>query len=160
LGKRLGKEFKRYKSFIEALDADAINGFQDSGEIVIGGEAFLADDILVFREPREGTETLSDRFISIDIDCTMDNTLLAEGLAREVINRIQRSRRAAGFNVIDRINISYAASPKLAKAINEHTEYIAGETLAVSMQESGNNHELDFNIEGEQFALTLRRVKS
>jgi isoleucyl-tRNA synthetase len=160
LGKRLGKDFKRYKNLIEALDTDSINGLQNSGEIKLGDETFTSDDILVFREAREGTEALSDRFISIDIDCTMDDALMAEGLAREVINRIQRSRRDAGFNVVDRIEISYAASPELAKAIEAHKAYIAGETLAVSMQEGDTDQELDFDIEGGQLALTLRRIES
>lgn len=160
LGRRLGKDFKRYNNLIEALDTVAIKELQDSGEIKLGDETFSADDILVFREAREGTEALSDRFISIDVDCTFDDALMAEGLAREVVNRIQRSRRDAGFNVVDRIEINYEASSELAKAIEAHKQYIAGKTLAVSMQESVNDQELNFEIEGHQLSLTLRQVES
>lgn len=158
LGKRLGKNLKRYKGLIETLDTGAINELQDNGEIKLEDEIFTTDDILVFREAREGTEALSDRFISIDLDCTMDDTLMAEGIAREVVNRIQRSRRGAGLNVVDRIEITYCASQELSKAIEIHKEYIARETLAVSIQTGDNDQELNFDIEGDYLALTLRRA--
>lgn len=157
LGKRLGKDFKHYKQLIEALDTVAINLLQDSGEIQLDDETFAADEILVFREAREGTDAISDRFISIELDCAMNDALRAEGLAREVVNRIQASRRDAGFKVVDRIDITYAAAPALARVIDAHKEYIAGETLAVSMRWSDGDLETDVDIEGNKLGLTLRR---
>ena len=158
LGKRLGKEFKRYKDLIEALDTDAINKLQEDGEMKIGDEVFSADDVLVYREAQEGTEALSDRFISIDVDCSLDESLIAEGLAREVVNRIQRSRRDAGFNVVDRINVTYSASEELANAIEAHKEYISGETLALSLDRADGSHELLFDIDGDSLEVTIERV--
>ena len=66
---------------------------------------YASDEILIFREPKEGTETVSNRFISIDIDINLDEDLINEGIAREVVNRIQKSRKDSNFNVEDRISI-------------------------------------------------------
>src|SRR5690606_32769539 len=89
LGKRLGKDFGRFRGLIEKLDAAALNQLQDAGSLTLDGVEFSADDILIYREPHEGTQALSNRFISIDMDCTLDEALVREGLAREVVNRIQ-----------------------------------------------------------------------
>src|SRR5690606_6473624 len=103
-----------------------LNLFQDEGRLVLDGEAFSADDILIFREPKQGTQSLSNRFISIELDCTLDDALVAEGLAREVVSRIQKTRKELGLHVTDRINIAYDAAPELATAIAAHVDYIAG----------------------------------
>ncbi|MDZ7685135.1 MAG: class I tRNA ligase family protein [Gammaproteobacteria bacterium] len=156
LGKRLGKDFKRFKDLIEALSTEEINRLQATGEITLEGESFAADDILVFREAREGTNAVSDRFVSIDIDCALTDELVQEGLAREVINRVQRSRRDLGFNVVDHIDIRYSASELLARAMSTHADYIKGETLAATMEavEDVGSDALDFNIEKEKLSVT------
>src|SRR5690606_34474358 len=117
LGKRLGKDFGRFRGLIEQLDSAALNQLQDSGSLTLDGHTFSVDDILVYREAKPGTEALSNRFISIDLDCALDQSLVAEGLAREVVNRIQKTRKDQGLNVSDRIAVRYRATPELAAAI-------------------------------------------
>jgi isoleucyl-tRNA synthetase len=158
LGKRLGKDFRRFNDLIEALDTDTINRLQDEGEIKLDDEVFGVDDILVFREAREGTNAVSDRFISIDIDCELNADLILEGLAREVVNRIQRSRRDIGLNVVDRVNITYSASEAICNAIAAHRDYIMGETLALSLTAQEGMHTLDFDIEGDRLAMTISKA--
>ncbi|MCB1692886.1 MAG: isoleucine--tRNA ligase [Pseudomonadales bacterium] len=158
LGKRLGKQFNRYRQLIEALDTAQIAALAEAGEIELEGETFGVDDILVFREAREGANALSDRFISIDIDCTLNEALMKEGLAREVVNRIQRSRKDMGFNVVDRIRIAYDATPDIEAAIEAHRDYIAGETLAVEMMQTKGSHALSFDIDDDSLSMTLTRA--
>ena len=134
LGKRLGRRMKEFQGKIAALDADAIEAFQENGAIDIDGERFDGHDIHVFREAKEGTQTVSNRFISIELDCRLDDELLLEGLAREVVNRIQRARKDNGFAVSDRIHVVYDADADIAEAIGGHGEYIARETLALSLE--------------------------
>jgi isoleucyl-tRNA synthetase len=159
LGKRFGKKFKDFKQKIEALDADAINAFQEAGEMEIGGETLQTNDILVFREAREGTNTISDRFISIDLDCQLNESLIREGLAREVINRIQKSRKDLGFNVIDRINIKVNGSPELMTAIAEHEPHIMKETLALTIEHPTDEQlPLSFEIDDYMLNLSIERT--
>ncbi len=155
LGKRLGKRFKDFKAKIEALDSETIDAFQDEGQMEIDGEQFSAEEILVFREAREGTNAVSDRYVSIDMDCTLDDALVKEGLAREVVNRIQKSRKDLGFNVSDRIRLKVNAEGSLKDAFEQHRDYIMKETLAVDAQASVERLPLEFDIEGDSISLEI-----
>ena len=147
LGKRLGKDFRKFKQLIEALDAATLHRFQDEGRMELEGETFTGDDILIFREAKAGTEALSNRFISIDMDCELNDALVAEGLAREVVNRIQKTRKDLGLNVTDRITIDYEADARLDAAIRAHRDYIAGETLCTTLQTGSNCNQHQFSID-------------
>ena len=128
LGKRLGRRMKDFQAKIGALDADAIEAFQEAGRLEIDGESFDTDEIHVFREAKDGTDTVSNRHISIELDCALDDDLVREGWAREVVNRIQRARKERGFHVSDRIRVIYAGADEVAEAIAQHRDYVAGET--------------------------------
>lgn len=157
LGKRLGKEFNRYRQQIQDLDAAQLNALQDNGSITLGEETFSTEDILVFREAKEGTEALSNRFISIDMDCSLNEELIDEGLAREVINRIQKTRKDIGLNVTDRIIIHYAAGNALGRAIEKHKDYIARETLCTSFTQQDSASEHGFDVEGDALTLDIQK---
>ncbi len=158
LGKRLGKAFKHYRGLIEQLSNADIDRLQDNGVIDLDGERFSTDEILLYREARPGTDAISDRFISIDMACELNETLMMEGLAREVVSRIQRSRREQDLQVVDRINITFAASEELSAAIARHREYVMGETLALSLTPAPGPHTLSFDIEGDALGLSISKV--
>lgn len=158
LGKRLGKDFGRFRGLIEKLDAAALNTLQDKGSMQIDGVEFGADDILVFREPKPGTEALSNRFISIDMDCALDPMLIQEGLAREVINRIQKTRKDIGLNVADRIAIEYTADRELAEAIETHAEHIRRETLCSTLKPVAGPCSNSFDIDDLKLGLTIEKT--
>ena len=156
LGKRLGRRMKEFQGEIAALGADEIEAFQESGSIDIDGESFDAEDIHVFREAREGTQTVSNRYISIELDCRLDEELVLEGLAREVVNRIQRARKDSGFAVSDRIHVVYDAADEVAEAIATHADYIAGETLALSLEPIGvTERATHTEIDGKRLAFSM-----
>ena len=131
---------------------------QDSGSIALDGETFSVDDILIFREAMEGTNAVSNRFISIDMDCTLNEQLLSEGLAREVVNRIQKSRREEGFNVVDRIQLTIHASEALLKAIQDNREYVMSETLTTDLIESDTAQSLSFEIDEHRLSLSISKA--
>jgi len=153
LGKRLGKDFGRFRQLIEALDAQQLDALQEQGSLTLDGETFGVDDILVFREAKPGLEALSNRFISIDLDCSLNPALVREGLAREVVNRIQKTRKDSGLNVTDRIDVRYRAEGELAEAIREHAEYIRQETLCDSLETGGGD--LNFDIDEHTLNISL-----
>jgi isoleucyl-tRNA synthetase len=159
LGRRLGKEMKRYAAAIAALGPEAIEAFVETGTLELEGERFGEGDLEVFREPQPDTEALSNRFITIDLSTELTPALREEGLAREVVNRIQRARKDADFHVSDRITVRYAAEPTLAAAIEAHGAYIGGETLAVALVPEANLGEdaTAVTIDGTELRFTLTR---
>ena len=130
LGKRLGKRMRAFQASIAALDAPAIEAFQQTGSIAVDGETFDATEIQVLREAKAGTNAISNRYVSIDLDIDLDDDLVREGWAREFVNRIQRDRKKRGFEVSDRIRVRFRGDPALESAIEAHSDYIARETLA------------------------------
>jgi len=158
LGKRFGKEFNKFRQQIQDLNATQLNTLQEEGSITLGGESFCTEDILVFREAKEGTEALSNRFISIDMNCELNDDLINEGLAREVINRIQKTRKDIGLNVTDRIIVHYFANDALAVAIEKHREYIAKETLSTDFIQQDTASEHSFDVEGNELKLDIEKA--
>lgn len=159
LGKRLGSRFKKFKALIDDLQRSELARFQEDGQLTLEGEQFVTDEILVFREAKDGTNALTDRFISIDLDCTLSQELIDEGLAREVVNRIQKSRKDLGFNVADRVKITYQASDELLVAIDKHRQYIQKETLTISLQNAAaDNDALSFSIDDYELSLKIEKA--
>ncbi|MDA9297802.1 isoleucine--tRNA ligase [Pseudomonadales bacterium] len=157
LGKRLGKQFNPFRQKIEALSSSQIDELQQSGAITLDGETFTPEDILVFREAITGTDAISDRFISIDLKCELTPELIREGLAREVVNRIQKTRKDIGLNVADRISIKAHASKELGRAIEQHREYIMKDTLALQLEISATPLPTVFDIDDELLSIEILR---
>ena len=156
LGKRLGKRMRAFQASIGALDAPAIEAFQETGRIVIDGETFDEAEIEVLREAKAGTNAISNRYVSIDLDIDLDDELVREGWAREFVNRIQRARKDRGFDVSDRIRVRYRGDAELSSAIETHREYIARETLATDFGRGGTDAVVvDAVIDGKAVAFTL-----
>ena len=156
LGKRLGKRMRAYQASIAGLDAASIDAFQESGRIEIEGETFTTGEIEVFRQAKAGTNAISNRYVSIDLDIRLDDELRREGWAREFVNRIQRARKDRGFEVSDRIRVRYHGDPVLADAIEAHRDYIARETLATDFGRGATDAvTVDAVIDGKGVAFTL-----
>ncbi len=76
----------------------------------------------------------ADKFVTIGIDTALTAELKSEGLAREVVRRIQDLRKKAGFNIEDRINTWHQTSDELAQVFQDWGDYIAAETLTICLQ--------------------------
>lgn len=162
LGKRLGKRMKHFQQLINELDASVLETFQERGELEVDGERFDAAEIEILREARPNTEALSNRFISIDLTTALDAGLIEEGLARECVNRIQRSRKELDLNVADRIAVRYAGDPELLAALDAHADYVAGEILAKSFEsaEPEANGRFDVDVYNRKLTFSIRVVDS
>src|SRR5690606_8848245 len=82
LGKKLGKDMGAYKALIEKLPSLDVQKIEEGQKITLKDKDFDATEILVFRSAKEGTQAVTNRFITIDLDCTLDQDLIDEGLAR------------------------------------------------------------------------------
>jgi isoleucyl-tRNA synthetase len=157
LGRRLGKRMPAFKTSIEALSTKELQNLENGESVLIDGETFGPDDINVFRKPKPGTQALSNKFITIELNCELTEELIAEGLAREVVSRIQKRRKDKEFNISDRICVKYATdthTQKLKDAIEKHKEYIMSETLAVEFEHDEKALGYTFYFEG--YSLTLQ----
>ena len=165
LGKRLGKRMKAFAGAIANLDVGQISELQNNGEIqlTVAGEseAFNSEEIQVQQQARAGTNTVSNSQIAVDLDCELTPELIRGGYAREVVNRIQRARKDQGFDVSDRIAVTYAADGDLAQAIAEHRDYLMGETLCVDLQgadeEALTDGATDTEVDGHTLRFTIQR---
>jgi isoleucyl-tRNA synthetase len=157
LGKRLGKRFGHYRKLISDLTLDRVLELESKGEIIIDGELFSSSDILLYRKAKEGTSVVAAANIAIKMDLTLDETLLSEGLAREVVNRIQKTRKDIGLEVDDRINIRFDASVKLQDVILKNSDYIAKETLALGITLQPNTDSVHYSIDDLDLWLDIER---
>jgi isoleucyl-tRNA synthetase len=158
LGKRLGNRMKGFQQMIGDLDRDQIDAFLQTGSLELGGETFDKTEIEVVREARQGTSASSSGSISIDLDCRLDPALIAEGLAREVVNRIQRGRKELQLHVADRIRITYDGDAALLDAIATHSDYIERETLAVELRQGDpGTKALASEVDGAAFRYLIER---
>ena len=165
LGKRLGKRMKAFAGVIANLDIGQISELQNNCDIqlTVAGESetFSSEEIQVQQQARAGTNTVSNRQIAVDLDCQLTPELIRGGYAREVVNRIQRARKDQGFDVSDRIAVTYAVQGELAQAIAEHRDYIMGETLCLDLQ-SADEEALSegaavIEIDGNRLRLSIQR---
>jgi isoleucyl-tRNA synthetase len=153
------------KRALEEADGDALaSKLEEAGSISIeldGREVELAsNEVEVRLVEREGTATQGDRELLVALDTTLDDDLVAEGWAREVIHRLQSARKEANLDYADRIRVRYRADTELESAIDTHRRWIAGETLATELAAADSNTgELETHpVEGMDFAFSLEKV--
>ncbi|MCK5446978.1 MAG: class I tRNA ligase family protein, partial [Gemmatimonadetes bacterium] len=168
LGPRFGSKTPRVAKAIEGLDAEAVRRL-GAGEVVsvsVDGEVLEVEpgDARVLEVASGDLMVQAQEGFLVGLDTTVTPELEAEGLAREVVSRVQRLRRESGLDVSDRIHLGLAAeSGRLADAVETHRDYIAGETLATAVttdadQSAGLKHTAHVEIEGESIALGLSRT--
>jgi isoleucyl-tRNA synthetase len=154
----------RLKAALVAADGDRLAAaLERDGRIrlaVDGEEVELVRDELEVRlVEKEGTATEGDQDLLVALDTRLDDALVSEGLAREVVNRIQTGRKQADLDYADRIEVRYRADPRLEEAIGAHRDWIAGETLSSSFEPDREGGDAEAAPIGEHdFAFTIQRV--
>ena len=134
LGKRLGNKMKEAAEFISGLPKEEIIRFENTGELKMSIEnqeyTFGKEDIDIISEDIPGWQVATEDNITVALDVKLDEELIAEGTARELVNRIQNLRKTSGMNVTDRIKIRIEGLPGIDKALAGFGDYIRTETLA------------------------------
>ncbi len=159
LGRKLGKDFKKYKEAIGALSSEEIQKIESGNKITILEIEFEPSEILVFREAKEDSDALSNRHISINLSCELDDELIEEGVSREVVNRIQKTRKELNFNVDQRINITICGDEKLVGVVKKFETYIAKESLINSYNYSNDKKlEFMFDINSQNIGFSIEKA--
>lgn len=137
LGPRLGARVKPVAAAIARLDAKALGALLDGHHVTVplaGGEATLEPaDVLIERRPREGLAVASAGDLVVALEVKLTPELVREGLARELVNKVQNMRKAAGLEVTRRIRLRVAGDEEVQAAVTAHREYLAAETLCVDV---------------------------
>jgi isoleucyl-tRNA synthetase len=161
LGPKLGKQVPACKRALAEADGSALYAeMEDRGKIAIelpdGPVDLTPDEVEVRLSARQDFAAASGAGQVVVLDTRLDDSLRREGLAREVINRIQRARKAMDLPYEARIEVGWTASGDLAEAIEEHTDRIAGETLAARFARTeGATSEHDAEIQGTTLGLSI-----
>ncbi|MEE8456830.1 MAG: class I tRNA ligase family protein, partial [Acidimicrobiia bacterium] len=159
LGPRYGRDMKTVASKITNLDHDAIVGILDGGTISVDGFTFGEEDIVVSRTPRSGTVVASEGSISVALDSTITRDLRIEGLARELINRVQGMRRRLDLEVTDRIDVVWASEDAdVSSVFEQHADMIAGEVLADSITHNVDTDGDEYDLGEATVRLTAKRA--
>ncbi len=141
LGRLLGKNMKAGSAIITALgqkdiaDIEATNSYQ----LVVGDDQYdlTLEDFEIVSEDIPGWQVANDKDLTVALDVTVTEALQLEGLAREIVNRVQNLRKSADFNVTDKIAISVGDEPIIGQVIEAHGAYIKTETLANTIDQHG-----------------------
>jgi len=168
LGQKYGKAFPAIRAAILAMNAE------DAARLLLaaqplrleaGGQAYeiLPDEVEVKAQAREGFAVAEDGPYLAALVTTLTPELRAEGLAREVVRRVQELRKTAGLDVADRIELYVLASEPVADAIRTHQEYVSAETLATDLEFSAGPEGADAaeaDLDGEQLHLALIKARA
>lgn len=134
LGRRLGKDMKAAADFIAGMNAAQIGALEASGqmEVQLNGNThtLTPEDIEVSTDDIPGWQVASDGKLTVALDVTITPELAHEGMARELVNRIQNIRKERDFSVTDRIAVTFDDHEAITAALALFGDYIKGETLA------------------------------
>jgi len=138
LGPKFGADFPRVREALNSLNPAEVAARSAAGEAVtieFNGEivSLSSEEILVNTEAAEGMAVAADKVVTVAIDTLLTPELIAEGLAREVVRRIQAQRKNAGLNIEDRIKTWYVAPEALVKVFTDWGMYIQTETLTTEL---------------------------
>ena len=167
LGKKLGPNLPKVRDGLAAMDPMQIAAQVKAGQpIIINVNGTREDDIqlapdevIVQAVPREGLVVAGEAGIVIALDTVLTDDLINEGLAREVIRRINDLRKSSGLDISDRINTVYEASPRLASAVAAFADYVRGETLTVELSEGEpDDGAASDTFDGETLSVSLSKV--
>jgi isoleucyl-tRNA synthetase len=163
LGPKFGKAVQGIASRIKDLNDEEIGLLEREGILRLGPgpEAPLVarEDVEILREDIQGWVVEADGDVTVALDTELTEELVAEGNAREFINRVQNLRKEAGFEVTDRIALRFSASPAMSTTLLGMKAYIAAETLAAEFD--GNLGAADqaatVEVNGEQIRVGIER---
>ena len=152
LGPKFGKQMKAVAALVAGMSQEAIAELEKNGSYTFtldGGQAIIeTDDVDIYSEDIPGWLVANEGRLTVALEVTVTEELRREGIARELVNRIQNIRKSSGFEITDKINITLSKNKQTDDAVNEYKDYICNQVLATSLTlvgqvEDGTALELD-----------------
>lgn len=161
MGKKFGKLMKAVAAAVGALSQDAINELSVNGSVQVDVDGqtveIVREDVEIVSEDIPGWTVANDGALTVALDLEITEELKNEGMAREIVKRIQAYRKSSGFEITDHIHVVLSHDDNLQKAVEVYHDYICSQVLADKLEfgapESGE--ELDF----EDFKISVDITK-
>ena len=162
VGKIFGSSIKEFTNKLLELSIEDINKLQNNETIkmTIDNKEYNVDlsYVDIRTNSKEGFDVANDSNNFVILNTELTNDLILEGIAREIVSKVQNLRKTNDFNIVDRINIYYSGDNLVQEAIKQFNEFIKNETLALDIIESNNLTE-EFDLNGHSATLSVEKVK-
>ncbi len=160
-GPIFGSNIKLFQEYLSKISEDDLNKLEVGDiQINIDNKNYIINknmiDIRISSKEGYNAQMQNNKFIILDTNLTQN--LINEGVARELVSKIQQLRKTNNYNVIDRINIYYDSKEDFEIVLNEFKEYISKDTLAINITKRNINNKLDLN--GLEVGLEIERVEN
>ena len=162
MGPKFGKQMKAVAAAVAEMSQDAIAELEKNGSYTLqlnGTDVLVeATDVEIFSEDIPGWLVANEGKLTVALDVTVTEELRREGVARELVNRIQNIRKSSGLEITDKIKITLSKNQQTDDAVNEYKDYICNQVLGTSLtltDEVENGTELNF----DDFSLYVSVVK-
>ncbi|MFA5045678.1 MAG: DUF5915 domain-containing protein, partial [Paludibacter sp.] len=130
-------QMKEIAEVMNAFGKNEIAEIERNGSYLLnlptGEVQLLAEDVEIITEDMPGWLVANDGKLTVALDITVSDDLLREGIARELVNRIQNIRKSNGYEIIDKISVEIESRDEINEAVAEYSNYIAVQTLANSV---------------------------
>ena len=160
LGPKFGKNLKVATGLISRLTQEQIAALESGSEIQDENQviAISIEDVEISTKDIPGMLVTSENGVTVALDITLSEELKREGIARELVNRIQNARKDSGFEVTDKINVVLSPDTLLTPAVQDNANYIKAETLAnnISFDDSVKSDWIEFD--GVKTKMTVEKV--
>jgi isoleucyl-tRNA synthetase len=162
MGPKFGKNMKPLAAHLATLNGGEILACfkaEKPFEFSLNGESFeiVEEDVSVSIQQKEGFVFESSKANYVALDTTLNEDLIMEGYARELINKIQFTRKENNYDIMDRIDIYLSGDDEIKNAVALHEDYICSETLAESIEFSESTEMTEWDINGKQVYIALSK---
>ena len=154
LGPKHGKNMKAVAAALTTLSQPLINQFEKDGriELDINGDKAVVDlvDVEIISEDIPGWLVANDGSLTVALDITVTPELQLEGMARELVNRIQNVRKSKNFEITDKVTVTIAPDERTDQAVATHADYIARQVLATAINVAAvdGDDAIDLDMDG------------
>ena len=161
-GPVLGAKVKEFGNYMASVEPKAVIAeIESKGEMKIelsGEEFIITKDFLDIRiDAKEGFAVAMENNVFAILDTSLNQELIDEGLARELISKVQQMRKAADYEMMDNIEIFINADSDVSEAVRKHRDYIMSETLALSLETEDGLDE-DFDLNGHKTGIRVKKI--
>ena len=160
LGKKVGPQMKAVAAEIGAMSQDQIAQMEAEGVYLLATVDYqlIAEDVEIITEDMPGWLVANNGILTIALDIELTDELIEEGLARELVNRIQNLRKSSGLEITDRIEIEIEDRPEIHNAVLHCGEYIASQVLATKLELAANVKGDVLEMDGYNVGINIKKA--
>ncbi|NDW12919.1 isoleucine--tRNA ligase [Bacteroides sp. 214] len=159
LGPKFGKQMKAVAAFVAEMSQEAIAELEKNGKypLNIEGQEMVLEvaDVEIINEDIPGWLVANEGKLTVALEVNITEELRREGIARELVNRIQNLRKSSGLEITDKIAITVSKNPITDDAVNEYNNYICNQVLGLSLQLVDNQEGVELNFDDYTLFVTI-----